>query len=176
MAFVIVYLLDFNAEKLFLSLSGVVLSFAFVFGSASSNYFEGLLFILVRRPYDIGDWVEVDPSSPSDELMKKNTWRVEMVTLFYTAVISTSSNVRASWSNGSLANSRVVNWTRSPVIIEILLQVPSEKADSEAFFDKCKRTIAEYTEANSNEWYDVPKTNNVPFRIGDYNEVCIEIQ
>ena len=44
---------------LFLSLSSVILAFAFVIGSASAKYFEGVLFILVRRPYGIGDFIHV---------------------------------------------------------------------------------------------------------------------
>lgn len=77
---VIMSQLGFNPLALFLSISGVILgkpssiqiqvyratliadahkslwlaAFAFMIGSASSKYFEGLLFILVRRPYDIG--------------------------------------------------------------------------------------------------------------------------
>jgi hypothetical protein len=34
---------------MFLSLSSFVIGFAFMIGNASSKYFEGLLFILVRR-------------------------------------------------------------------------------------------------------------------------------
>jgi hypothetical protein len=47
--------LGFNPLALFLSLSSVILAFAFIIGSASAKYFEGLLFIIVRRPYNIGD-------------------------------------------------------------------------------------------------------------------------
>jgi hypothetical protein len=35
---------------LFLSLSSVIVAFAFAIGSASAKIFEGILFILVRRP------------------------------------------------------------------------------------------------------------------------------
>jgi hypothetical protein len=45
--------------SLFLSLSSVILAFAFIIGSASSKYFEGILFILVRRPYGIGDIIHI---------------------------------------------------------------------------------------------------------------------
>jgi hypothetical protein len=44
---------------LFLSLSGVILAFGFIIGSASAKYFEGLLFILIRRPYGIGDAIHI---------------------------------------------------------------------------------------------------------------------
>jgi hypothetical protein len=43
--------LGFDPFSLFLSLSSVVLAFAFAIGSASAKYFEGLLFILVRIRY-----------------------------------------------------------------------------------------------------------------------------
>jgi hypothetical protein len=45
---VILSQLGFDPFSLFLSLSSVVLAFAFAIGSASAKYFEGLLFILVR--------------------------------------------------------------------------------------------------------------------------------
>ena len=51
--------LGYSPMALFLSISGVILAFAFMIGSASSKYFEGLLFILVRRPYAIGDGIHV---------------------------------------------------------------------------------------------------------------------
>jgi small-conductance mechanosensitive channel len=51
--------LGFDPLALFLSLSSVILAFAFMIGSASAKYFEGLLFILVRRPYGIGDRIHI---------------------------------------------------------------------------------------------------------------------
>ena len=51
--------LGYSPMALFLSISGVILAFAFMIGSASSKYFEGLLFIIVRRPYAIGDGIHV---------------------------------------------------------------------------------------------------------------------
>jgi hypothetical protein len=52
---VILARIGYDPLAIFLSFSGVILAFAFMIGSASSKYFEGLLFILVRRPYNIGD-------------------------------------------------------------------------------------------------------------------------
>ena len=84
-------------------------------GSASSKYFEGLLFILVRRPYGIGDLIHVsnvDQDTPIE--IGAPCWIVQHVTLFETVVTSLPTQERASLSNGSLANSRVINWARSP--------------------------------------------------------------
>mgnify|MGYP005843868843 CR=1 FL=1 len=43
--------LGVNPLQLFFSLSSVILAFAFMFSNSSSKYFEGMLFILVQRPY-----------------------------------------------------------------------------------------------------------------------------
>jgi hypothetical protein len=56
---VILSQLGFDPLALFLSLSGVILAFGFIIGSASAKYFEGLLFILIRRPYGIGDKIHI---------------------------------------------------------------------------------------------------------------------
>jgi hypothetical protein len=40
----------FNPMAMFLSLSSIILAFAFMIGTASSKMFEGFLFILLRRP------------------------------------------------------------------------------------------------------------------------------
>lgn len=42
--------LGFNPFSLFLSLSSIILAFAFMIGSAASKMCEGWLFILIRRP------------------------------------------------------------------------------------------------------------------------------
>lgn len=50
MASIILSQLGFDPFALFLSMSSIILAFAFMIGSASAKYFEGLLFILVQRP------------------------------------------------------------------------------------------------------------------------------
>jgi hypothetical protein len=53
-ACLILNVLGYDPVAVFLSLSSVVLAFSFMISQASSKYVEGLLFILYRRPYDIG--------------------------------------------------------------------------------------------------------------------------
>lgn len=48
-----------NPLALFISLSPLILGFSWMIGSASSNMFEGWLFILIRRPYNIGDRIHI---------------------------------------------------------------------------------------------------------------------
>ena len=47
-----VAILGFNVWTVFLSFNTFFLGFSFLFGAAASNYFEGLLLIFVRRPYE----------------------------------------------------------------------------------------------------------------------------
>jgi small-conductance mechanosensitive channel len=47
---IILSVLGYNPLALFTSLSTLILGFAFMIGTASSKFFEGCLFILVRRP------------------------------------------------------------------------------------------------------------------------------
>jgi len=120
-------------------------------GSASSKYFEGVLFILARRPYGIGDKISVQNSEADNSLQGAMPWVVENVTLFETAVCFLPTNERASLSNGSLANSRIINWARSPqaqfhVFLNFPLNTPYEKI---VIF---KSAIEEYMKARPREW------------------------
>eukprot|EP00978_Attheya_sp_CCMP212_P046752 scaffold409541_cov40-Attheya_sp.AAC.1 len=98
----------------FLSLTGVILGFAFIFGPASSKYFEGLMLVFLREPYDIGDRIALSDVDEDTKSSGSSTWFVEGVTLFTTTVRYATTNEVASLANGSLANSRIINAARSP--------------------------------------------------------------
>jgi hypothetical protein len=66
--------LEFDPLALFLSLSSVILAFAFMIGSASAKYFEGLLFILIRRPYGIGDRIHVSSVETDTNFTGSSGW------------------------------------------------------------------------------------------------------
>ena len=89
-----------------------MLAFAFAIGSASAKYIEGLLFILVRRPYGIGDLVHVSNIESDTALAGSVGWQVNKITLFETEMTWLPTMERCSISNGSLANSRIINWAR----------------------------------------------------------------
>lgn len=59
-----------------------------VIGTASSKYFEGLLFILVRRPYGIGDCIHVSDPNSDTCYTGSGFWCVEDISLFSTQVVS----------------------------------------------------------------------------------------
>lgn len=101
-------------------------------GTASSKYFEGLLFILVRRPYGIGDCIHISDPNIDTSYSGSAFWYVEDITLFSTQVRFSFTNERASLSNGSLANSRIINSSKSNNagvyhLLKFPLDVPYEK-------------------------------------------------
>jgi small-conductance mechanosensitive channel len=136
---------------LFISVSSVILAFAFVIGSASSNYFEGILFILARRPYGIGDIIHVSGVEKETSVDGSLGWIVQKVTLFQTVATWVPTFEKASFNNGSLASSRIINWARSPnARINIQLHFPIEtKYEQIEIF---KGAVEEYMKVRPREW------------------------
>ena len=122
-----------------------------VIGSASSKYFEGLLFILARRPYGIGDLIHASNVERDTNIDGSTPWMVDHVTLFETTLVWLPTNERASISNGSLANSRIINWTRSPRAQFLLfLKFPIDTSYERVLV--FKRSIEEYMRVRPREW------------------------
>jgi len=109
-----VYATGFKLWQPLLSFSAFFISFSFMFGSASSKYFEGLLLIFVRRPYDIGDKISISDPEKDTSAEGSSTWFVEDVSVFTTTVRFATTNEVATYSNGSLARLRIINAKRSP--------------------------------------------------------------
>jgi len=148
---IVLSILGFSPLALFLSLSSILLGFAFMVGSASSKYFEGVLFILVRRPYGIGDRIHISDVEKDTSIEGSAGWVVENVTLFETIATWTPTRERCSLSNGSLANSRIINAARSPLAqFHLFLKFPID-----APYDKVlvfKAAVEEYMRARPREW------------------------
>ena len=120
-------------------------------GSASSKYFEGLLFILVRRPYGIGDIIHISNVEQETSVDGSQGWIVQNVSLFETTATWVPTLERASFSNGSLASSRIINWARSPnARFNVFLSFPiATKYETVEIF---KRAVEEYLKVRPREW------------------------
>ncbi len=112
--FLVLLIVGFEVWEPILSFSAFFFSFSFMFGPASSKYFEGILLIFVRRPYDIGDKIALSDPEVDTSPSGSSTWFVEKVTIFTTTVRFASTNEVATYSNGSLARLRIINAKRSP--------------------------------------------------------------
>lgn len=132
-------------------LTGVLLPLSFLFSAAASKYFEGILLVLVRHPYDIGDRIAISPPSDDTPPDGSTTWYVENITLFTTTVRNAATNEVATYANGSLASLRIINARRSSnamvtVGVKFGVEIPYEKV-------KVFRTVVEdFVKARPREW------------------------
>lgn len=94
---------------------GALVLFVLLIGTSMLRYIEGIVFILARKPYDIGDRVcfhlSTDPENNEDPL--NGGCIVEKVDLFNTTVRLATTREYATFNNGSLASTRIVNLRRS---------------------------------------------------------------
>lgn len=112
---------------------------------------QGLLFILVRRPYSIGDGIVVGDVNSTASSSGSGWWLVEDVNLFTTTVVFLFTNERATLSNGSLANSRIINSTRSPHAgLFNMLKFPINV--SYAKLEIYRQALEEYVRNRPREW------------------------
>eukprot|EP00529_Nitzschia_sp_RCC80_P008888 CAMPEP_0113505976 /NCGR_PEP_ID=MMETSP0014_2-20120614/35636_1 /TAXON_ID=2857 /ORGANISM="Nitzschia sp." /LENGTH=1154 /DNA_ID=CAMNT_0000401389 /DNA_START=267 /DNA_END=3731 /DNA_ORIENTATION=- /assembly_acc=CAM_ASM_000159 len=98
---------------LFGALTSFIISFSFCVSGASSDYIRGLLFILVQRPYDIGDRVAFASPSFIASGTFSPQWIIKDVGLYHTTFVFGASQEYATISNGTLATLRVINAARS---------------------------------------------------------------
>ena len=144
-------IINLNPWALFVSLSGVILSFAFLFGKAGSSIFIGIIFILVQKPYDIGDKIHISNANIDTSPTGSPTWFVDGITLFSTTVRRAATNEVATHSNGSLADSRIINANRSPqaiacVYLKFACDVPYDRI---MFF---KTVVEAFVKDRPTEW------------------------
>ncbi len=88
--------------------------------------------MVARQPYDIGDRIAVSNPMTDTSSGGSMTWFVEHITLYTTTVRLAATNEVATYSNGSLANLRIINAKRSPqavvcVKLKFGINVPYQK-------------------------------------------------
>ena len=143
-------ILGIDPLALFAAISGFILGFAFMIGGACSKYFEGLLMILITKPYDIGDKIQVASPTSDSSGTGSAYWLVKDVGLYHTTYMFWTQET-ATCPNGTLANTRIINASRSPQAILITMfkfpiDTPYHKI--EIF----KATIEKFVKARPREW------------------------
>ena len=136
---------------MFISLTGILVPLAFLFNDAGSQYFQGLLLILVRQPYDIGDCISISDPSKDTKINGSTPWFVENITLFTTTIRSGPSNEVATIANGAIAKTRIINAARSPkaqvfVFLKLNIDIPYEKVKI------FKTVVKEFIRGRPREW------------------------
>ncbi|KAK9786905.1 hypothetical protein WJX73_008469, partial [Symbiochloris irregularis] len=99
-----VYLIIFQVDinKVYVTLSSIILAFAFVFGNNIRNLYESVIFLFVVHPYDVGDVLLID-----------GVWhQVEEIALTVT-MVTRWDGVKLWFPNVKLASGEVANVSRS---------------------------------------------------------------
>jgi small-conductance mechanosensitive channel len=148
-------ILNMNPWTLLVSMSTVLVSFAFALGPSAAKLIEGMIMIAIRRPFDLGDRISiVDSTGPpdnSDDPGYHDTWLVEDVNLFTTTLRLSRTNEISSINNGSIANTRIVNHGRSHnALVNITLLVKIETTSDR--IELLKQAIEQYIRNKPRVW------------------------
>lgn len=122
--------------------------------SQSDGSDQGILFVLARRPYDIGDRVHIDSvTSEPKSVGRESSWIIEKVDL-YTTTARLGTRELATFSNGSLAGMRVVNLNRSDkpsVCFKLKFPVDSTLQQRQIF----KRRVSSFIKERPRQWIKI---------------------
>jgi hypothetical protein len=148
----------------------------YVFAQCLFGSVQGILFILVRRPYGIGDIIHISNVECDTNPNGSIGWIIQKVTLFETVATWVPTLERASFNNGSLANSRIINWRRSPnarVAIQLHFPIETKYEQIEIF----KKAVEEYMKVRPREWLQLNgfRVNRI-FTEQSYMDVTLLLQ
>jgi small-conductance mechanosensitive channel len=147
-------ILQMNPWTLLVSMSTILVSFAFAFGPSVAQIIEGCIMIAVRRPFDLGDRISIADASARPEDCDPGynaTWFVEDCNLFTTTLRLSKSNEIATVKNGTIADKKIINHNRSEkAIVNIVLSLKSSVTQEEATI--VKSAIEQYISDNPRIW------------------------
>ena len=133
--------MNFNPWSVLVSITSLLVSFSFAFGTTVSKYVQGILLIAVTRPFDLGDRIYLDNSNNPHTGMENanNGWLVEDISLSATKLRFGKTNEVAYLANNLISEMRIYNANRSPnatVVLELILGITVLEGDNlESFRD-----------------------------------------
>ncbi|KAG7359816.1 mechanosensitive ion channel [Nitzschia inconspicua] len=98
---IVLSLLNLNPWPLLVSMSTLLVTASFAVGPSCAKAIEGILLIVGRRPFDIGDRIIISDTPGAALSTMGSSWFVEDISLFSTTLRLASSNEVATVSNGS---------------------------------------------------------------------------
>jgi small-conductance mechanosensitive channel len=132
----------------------MLVSVSFAFGPSAAKYFDGMLLILARRPYDLGDRIIIsNPQTVADSYdTARDSWFVEDINLFTTTLRRGSDSTVATINNSSIALLKIVNCQRSPNAVVLLELKFNIRMHSEGKIIQFEAAVEEYIQANPRTW------------------------
>jgi len=165
-----IFLVDWGVDfdSWVVPLSGTMLSVALVSGRVPYEIFSGMLFILLIRPFDIGDRILV--CDPGDTGKAAEDVTVKEVGLLSTRLVSWQGEEHVA-QNFVLHKSTVINLTRSrPPAEGMTVQVPASTPHPQlrALMD----AIVKFVNDNPGDWQPVPSAD---LKCPDYASGVVEV-
>ena len=135
-------------------MSAVLVSFAFAFAPSAASYFDGMLLIIARRPYDLGDRIVIAPPETVDNTYdpRADSWFVEDINLFTTTLRRARDGSVATVNNASIVKNKIVNCQRSPnaqVLLELKFHT---KINEDGNIEKFHAAVEQYVRSNPRSW------------------------
>lgn len=90
------------------TLGSTILSMSFLFSSTASEVFTSCIFLFVKHPYDVGDWVKISVAGPGYVRMQ-----VVKIALLHSTFSEVGSNIIRQCSNSVLNTIFIDNLSRS---------------------------------------------------------------
>mmetsp|Transcript_3675 Transcript_3675/g.7531 ORF Transcript_3675/g.7531 Transcript_3675/m.7531 type:complete len:894 (-) Transcript_3675:382-3063(-) len=150
---IILVILEFNPMAMLVPISSLLLAGSFAFGSSCAKAFEGIILIVGRRPYGIGDRIVIQDSAGAPVPEMNMSWIVEDISLLRTTLRFGATNEIAQVSNGSIANARITNCHRSEkAIVSILLHFHMSVHEGSKTIEMFREGVNEYVRGNQNNW------------------------
>lgn len=140
-----------ESYNFFLNMFLAVTPISFAIKSACGKYVEGVMLILFRKPFEIGDRVAVAEVHSDASKTGASTWFVENVNLFTTSVRYAVTNEVACIANSSFVDNRIINAKRSPnalVRINLRFGVGVQTSKIDLFY----KTVQEYAKDRPREF------------------------
>ncbi len=113
---------------------------------------QGILFVLARKPYDIGDLVNIDDVTAQSNIFGgESSWIIEKVDLFTTTARLGATRELATFSNGSLSTMRIKNLNRSDkpnVFLNLKFSLDSTQQQRQMF----KKRLTAFVKERPREW------------------------
>eukprot|EP00804_Cyclotella_cryptica_P009864 CCRYP_014152-RA/>CCRYP_014152-RA protein AED:0.26 eAED:0.26 QI:897/1/1/1/0.88/0.8/10/620/1334 len=147
-------IMKLNPWALLVSMSTVLVSFAFALGPSAAKIIEGMMMIAVRRPFDLGDRISIsgpNEKSGDDDPGYIDAWLVEDCNLFTTTLRLARTNEISYLNNGTLSNCKIVNHGRSNnALVNLVIRMRLEASHEQVQI--VRSSLDQYIRDNPRVW------------------------
>jgi len=135
--FIVLAIFDQNVLEMWLTLSSFILAFAFMFGNSIRECFEGVIFIFITHPYDVGDNI----------LINGNRYVIKNINILQTETENWNGEV-TYYHNQTMMRSTVINMSRSKTRTESFDWIVDVETPDK-IFDGLNSSLHNFTALNS---------------------------